>query len=138
VNTQNDLVLDTFGYCTRINVDQFFELVIARRTTSAAVNRRYVSVLQKYSDYWEERPGFVVDSARVKKALEVAKVTKQLHHAQSTVHIDAHKHRPTLHLSVVQETNMINEALLCDIVSRGNSNYGNLLLGVNFLISWNC
>lgn len=138
INNSSDLMLDSFGYCTRNNVDTFFEVVIARRTTSAAVNRRYVSALQKYNDYWEERPGFIVDSPRVKKALEIAKVTKQLHHQQSNKHVDAHKHRPTLHHTLEQENEMINEAFLCNTISRGNENIGYLLLGVNFLISWNC
>ena len=134
VNSQEELVLDQFGYITRENVDSFFEVVISKRTTSPAVNRRYVSALQQYAAFWEERPGFVVDSPRVKQALENAKKVKQLHHEQSTIHVDAHKHRPTLIHSIDQETAMITHAFHDLTTSRA----GNLPVGMNFLISWNC
>jgi hypothetical protein len=112
----------------------FFEAVISKRTTSPAVNRRYVSGLQQYSCFWEERPGFTVDSPRVKLALQNAKIVKQLHHSQSTIHVDAHKHRPTLIHSMDQESIMINAAFHDLTTSRA----GNLPIGVNFLIAWNC
>jgi hypothetical protein len=130
----NDLPFDEFGYLTRENVDVFFEAVISKRTTSPAVNRRYVSGLQQYSCFWEERPGFTVDSPRVKLALQNAKIVKQLHHSQSTIHVDAHKHRPTLIHSMDQESIMINAAFHDLTTSRA----GNLPIGVNFLIAWNC
>jgi hypothetical protein len=55
------LTTDLLGYCTRRNIDDFFVQIISKRITTAAVNRRYVSALQKYSDYWEERLGFKVE-----------------------------------------------------------------------------
>ena len=71
------LTTDLLGYCTRRNIDDFFVQIISKRITTAAVNRRYVSALQKYSDYWEERLGFKVESDVVKKALEDAKNCKK-------------------------------------------------------------
>jgi hypothetical protein len=134
VNSREDSVLDQFGYITRDNLEYFFEVVVSKRTTSPAVNRRYVSALQQYSAFWEEQPGFVVDSPRIKLTLENAKIMKQLHHEQSTIHMDAHKHRPTLIHSIDQETAMITHAFQDLTTSRA----GNLPIGMNFLISWNC
>jgi hypothetical protein len=99
-----------------------------------AVNRRYVSALQKYSKFWEERINFTVDSLIVKKALEDAKVCKQKHHSSTYKHVDAHKHRPTLHHSIEQESTMITEALTSEQPSKN----GHLPLGINLMISWNC
>ena len=121
---------DEMGYVTRKNVDHFFSHAISKRITSAAVNRRYVSALQKYAVFWEERTNFKVDSATVKKALDDAKASKNRHHKSSSTHIDAHKHRPTLHHSVQQELHMIHEAF----TSVQPSKYGQLPIGVNLLI----
>ena len=125
---------DILGYCTRINIDSFFQEVIAKRTTTAAVNRRFVSAIQKYSNFWEERVGFNVESDAVKKALEDAKVCARRFHSQSIIHVDAHKYRPTRHPSPAQELTMIEEALN----DHTHSKYGFLPIGINFLISWNC
>jgi len=99
-----------------------------------AVNRRYVSALQKYSNFWEERVNFTVDLLIVKKALEDAKVCKQKHHSSTYKHADAHKHRSTLHYSIEQESTMITEALTSEQPSKN----GHLPLGINLMISWNC
>ena len=125
---------DILGYCTRINIDSFFQEVIAKRTTTAAVNRRFVSAIQKYSNFWEERVGFNVESDVVKKALEDAKVCARRFHSQSIIHVDAHRYRPTRHPSPAQELSMIEEALN----DHTHSKYGFLPIGINFLISWNC
>jgi hypothetical protein len=100
-NNHPKLIPDLLGYCTRTNIDEFFVQVISKRITSPAVNRRYVSAIQKYSDYWEERLGFIVESDVVKKALEDAKLCKKDYHSTNFVHVDAHKHRPTKHPSPV-------------------------------------
>jgi len=128
------LTTDLLGYCTRRNIDDFFVQIISKRITTAAVNRRYVSALQKYSDYWEERLGFKVESDVVKKALEDAKNCKKKYHATNFVHVDAHKHRPTKHPSPAQELVMIEKAFEDCTPSK----YGWLPMGINFLISWNC
>lgn len=134
VDNTNQLSPDELGYCTRTNIDHFFQNVISKRVTSMAVNRRYVSALQKYSKFWEERINFTVESLIVKKALDDAKICKLKHHSSTKKHIDAHKHRPTLHHSVDQELAMITEAL----TNVEPSKYGYLPQGVNLLISWNC
>jgi len=69
INNTDYLNMDDLGYCTRQNIDTFFHVVISKRTTCAAVNRRYVSAIQKFSSDWEERAGFHVDLPIVKKAL---------------------------------------------------------------------
>jgi len=125
---------DVLGYCTRENIDAFFREVIAKRTTSPAVNRRYVSAIQQYCAFWEERAGFTVDSPMVKKALADAKICKKKFHARTNQHVDAHKHRPTRHPSPSQELSMIDLAFN-DVRP---SKYGYLPIGINFLISWNC
>ena len=134
VDNADSLGPDVLGYCTRHNIDQFFQIVISKRTTTPAVNRRFVAAIQKYSDYWEERTGFQVFSESVKKALEDAKACKKRLHSQFSAHVDAHKHRPTLHHSPEQESRMIEEAFRSNIHSK----VGVLPLGINFLISWNC
>lgn len=134
IDNSEGLNPDILGYCTRINIDSFFQEVIAKRTTTAAVNRRFVSAIQKYSDFWEERVGFKVESNAVKKALEDAKVCARQFHSHSSVHVDAHKYRPTRHPSPAQELTMIEEALK----DHTHSKYGFLPIGINFLISWNC
>ena len=77
VDNAQDLIPDLLGYCNRRNIDAFFERVISRRTTSVAVNRRYVSAIQKFSDKWEERTGLVVESPVVKKALSDAIICRK-------------------------------------------------------------
>ena len=134
VDNTEGLCPDVLGYCSRDNIDHFFQNVISKRTTSPAVNRRFVSAIQKYSDLWEERPGFKVDSIVVKKALDDAKLCKKRMHSQFSEHVDAHKYRPTLHHSPDQELQMIVDAL----TSYTPSKYGYLPLGINFLICWNC
>jgi hypothetical protein len=134
VDNTIELSTDEIGYITRENVDNFFAVVISKRITTSAVNRRYVSALQRYAECWEERIHFIVESVVVKKALKDAKAAKEKHHKSNTVHVDAHKHRPTHHHSVEQETYMINEAFL----STQATKRGTLPLGVNLLISWNC
>jgi hypothetical protein len=134
VDQSPQLTPDLLGYCNRQNIDMFFRIVISKRTTSAAVNRRYVSAIQKYSDYWEERTGFVVESPVVKKALSDAlHCRKQYLSANSRAHVDAHKHRPTKQPSPSQEL------LLIDLAWRDlrASRIGYLPTGINFLISWN-
>jgi len=91
-------------------------------------------VLQKYSDYWEERLGFKVESDVVKKALEDAKNCKKQYQSTNFVQLDAHKHRPTKHPSPAQELVMIEKAFEDCTPSK----YGWLPMGINFLISWNC
>ena len=134
VDNTDGLCPDVLGYCTRDNIDHFFLNWISKRKTSPAVNRRFVSAIQKYSDFWEDRPGFKVESALVKKGLDDAKVCKKRMHSQFSVHVDAHKHRPTLHHSPEQEMRMIQDAL----TNYAPSKYGFLPLGKNFLICWNC
>jgi hypothetical protein len=125
---------DVLGYCTRQNIDQFFQIVISKCTTMPAVNHRFVAAIQKYSDFWEERTGFQVFLESVKTALEDAKPCKKRLHSQLSAHVDAHKHRPTLHHSPEQESLMIEEAFCLNIHSK----VGFLPLGINFLIYWNC
>jgi len=134
VDNTPQLATDELGYITRYNVDIFFINVISKRVTSGAVNRRYVSALQKYAIYWEDRINFQVDSPVVKKALDDAKAAKKKYHTSYKAHVDAHKHRPTLHHSVEQEHEMIDAAFL----SLQASKNGCLPIGVNLLISWNC
>ncbi len=57
VDNTDGLCPDVLGYCTRDNIDHFFLNWISKRTTSPAVNRCFVSAIQKYSDFWEDRPG---------------------------------------------------------------------------------
>jgi hypothetical protein len=125
---------DEIGYITRENVDTFFAQVISKRITTHEVNRRYVSALQRYAERWEERFNFIVDSVIVKKALNDARVAKEKYHKSTKEFVDAHKHRPTLHHSVEQETYMLNEAFRNNQATKR----GSLPLGVNLLISWNC
>jgi hypothetical protein len=96
VDNAQDLIPDLLGYCNRTNIDAFFERVISRRTTSVAVNRRYVSAIQKFSDKWEERTGLVVESPVVKKALSDAIICRKKYYSSNTAaHVDAQKDRPT-------------------------------------------
>jgi len=135
VNNTDYLSVDDLGYCTRQNIDTFFRVVISKRTTCAAVNRRYVSAIQKFSNDWEERTGFRIDSPIVKKALSDAKLCRKRFLSSTTRrHVDAHKHRPTKHPSPSQELELL------DIAWRDvrSSRQGCLPLGINFLISWNC
>jgi hypothetical protein len=134
VDHAQSLCPDVLGYCSRNNIDQFFQVVISKRTMTPAVNRRFVAAIQKYSDFWEERTGFQVFSEVVKKALEDAKACKKRLHSQFSAHVDAHKHHPTLHHSPEQESRMIEEAFRSNIHSK----VGFLPMGINFLISWNC
>jgi hypothetical protein len=128
------LTPDILGYCTRKNIDEFFKEVVSKRVTSPAVNRHYVSAIQKYSDYWEERIGFKVDSVVIKKSLEDAKVCKKQYHTNNFVHVDAHKHIPTKHPSPTQEMVLIDKAFADDTFHR----HAWIPVGINFLISWNC
>jgi hypothetical protein len=134
VDNAHSLSPDILGYCTRENIDTFFLEVISKRTTNPAVNRRYVSAIQKYCIFWEERTGFIVENDVVKKALADAKLCKKKFHSRFSEHVDAHKHRPTRHPSPAQELSMIELAFK----DHRSSKYGWLPLGVNFLISWNC
>jgi hypothetical protein len=111
VDQSPQLSPDLLGYCNHQNIDMFFHIVISKRTTSAAVNRWYVSAIQTYSDYWEERTGCVVESPVVKKALSDAlHCRKQYLLANSRAHVDTHKHRPTKQPSPSQELLLIDLA----------------------------
>jgi hypothetical protein len=99
IDNTNDLSPDELNYCTHINMDHFFQNVVSKRVTLMAVNCCYVSALQKYYIFWEEKINFTVESLIVKKPLDDAKVCKLKHHSSVIKHIDAHKHRPTLHHS---------------------------------------
>jgi hypothetical protein len=106
-------------YCNHQILDAFFQTIISRRTTSAAVNHHYVSAVQKFSDYWEERTRFVEESTVVKKALsEVFICRKKFHSSDTTAHVDSHKHRPTRQLSLSQELILIDLAWKDHCASR--------------------
>jgi hypothetical protein len=69
VDNTIELSTDEIGYITRENVDNFFAVVISKQITTSAVNRQYVSALQRYAECWEERLHFIVEYVVVKKAI---------------------------------------------------------------------
>lgn len=85
---------DDKGFCTRVNIDGFFNNVISKKVTSYAYNKSFLHSFEKFAINFELRHDFKVESSITDRSLEMSTLRRKK--AASVIHefIDAHENSP--------------------------------------------